>query len=226
MARTATKTSTPAPPKLAPGIEARARILDAAEQLLGEHGLDGASLREISAAAGQANTSAVQYHFGGKEGLVAAIITRRRESFKPRRRALLADIEARGKLGDARELLHVFLLPLAEATDAKGRHVYARFFIQYLVQLRYQVPVEHAGLAPDQAMVRTGELLLAAFPSLGAAGLVSRLDRLTAFFLSAVIDRENALALGRPVEPEQDFLADLFTMVAGALAASARGNYL
>jgi AcrR family transcriptional regulator len=224
MARTATKASVSTPAKLAPGIEAKRRILDAAEQLLGDRGLNGASLREISAAAGQGNTAAVHYHFGGKEGLVAAIIMRRRESFEPRRRELLADIEARGKLEDVRELLRVFLLPLAEATDANGRHVYARFFIQYLIQIRYQVPVEHSGLAPEQAMARTGELLLAAFPSLGAAGIVSRLDRLACFFLSAIIDRENAMALGRRVEPERDFLADLFTMMTGALSASAREN--
>jgi len=222
MPKSVTKASVSVQQKLAPGIEAKTRILDAAELLLGERGLEGASLREISAAAGQANTSAVQYHFGGKEGLIAALIAREVDRFEPRRRELLAAIEARGKPADVREVLKVLFLPLAEASDANGRHVYARFLMQFFVQIRYQVPVEHPGLAPDRATARAGKLLLDAFPSLGTAGIVSRIDRLAGFFLNAIIDRENALALGRAVEPEEAFLADLFTMMAGALSASAQ----
>jgi AcrR family transcriptional regulator len=224
MPKSATKASVSAQQKLAPGIEARTRILDAAERLLGERGLEGASLREILAAAGQANTSAVQYHFGDKEGLIAALIARE-VRFEPRRLELLATIETSGKTADVRELLKVLYLPLAEATDANGRHVYARFIMQYLAQIRYQVPVDHPGWAPDSATSRAGKLLLDALPSLGRAGLTSRIDRLSGFFLNAIIDRENTIALGRPVEAEDDFLADLFTMLAAALCASARGDY-
>jgi AcrR family transcriptional regulator len=222
MAKTATKASPAPPEKLARGIEARARILDAAEQLLGDRGLDGASLREIAAAAGQGNTSAVQYHFGGKDGLVAALIAREVERFEARRLELLAAVEERGQPADVRDVLKVLFLPFAEETDANGRHVYARFLLQYIVQIRYQIPVEHPGLAPDRATARAGKLLLDAFPSLGMAGIVSRIDRLAGFFLNAIIDRENAMALGRKVEPEGAFLADLFTMMAGALSASAQ----
>ena len=211
-----------AQPRLAPGDDARIKILDTGERLLGERGLRGASLREISAAAGQANTSAVQYHFGGKAGLIRAIVARRVESFEPRRRELLADIEARGMLGDIQELLRVLLLPLAEATDADGRHVYARFLMQFLVQIRYEEPVEHPGWAPDSSTAHAGKLLLEALPFLGMAGIVARIDRLAGFFLSAIIDRENAMALGRKLELEDDFLADLFSMMAGALSAPAQ----
>jgi AcrR family transcriptional regulator len=221
MPRTATKAPVPAQQKPAPGIEARNRILDVAEQLFGERGLHGASLREISAAAGQANTSAVQYHFGGKEGLVAALIAREVERFEPRRLELLAPIEGGVKPADVRELLKVMFLPLAEATDADGRHGYARFLMQFLFHIRYQVPVEHPGLSPDRATARAGKLLLDALPFLGMAGIVSRIDRLAGLFLNAIIDRENAIELGRTVESEEDFLADLFSMMTGALSAPA-----
>jgi TetR/AcrR family transcriptional regulator, regulator of cefoperazone and chloramphenicol sensitivity len=53
------------------GDETRQRIIDAAVQLFGEHGFDGASTRDIAAAAG-VNAPALQYYFENKEGLYKA----------------------------------------------------------------------------------------------------------------------------------------------------------
>ncbi|MGN6820850.1 MAG: CerR family C-terminal domain-containing protein [Sphingomonas sp.] len=47
------------------------RLLDIAIDAFGQHGLDGASTREIAAAAGTAMSS-ITYHYGGKEGLYLA----------------------------------------------------------------------------------------------------------------------------------------------------------
>ena len=49
------------------------QLMVAAEKLFGQRGIENVSLREIAAAAGHANTSAVQYHFGSKESLVQAV---------------------------------------------------------------------------------------------------------------------------------------------------------
>src|SRR3546814_6660333 len=59
-------------------VTAAPRILQAAEDCFGEHGIDAVSLRQIAIAAGQGNTAAVQYHFGSKEGLLEAIFQHRR----------------------------------------------------------------------------------------------------------------------------------------------------
>ena len=59
-----------------PSQETRERLLDAAERLFGEHGIDAASLRDITREAG-ANVAAVNYHFGSKEALLPAICERR-----------------------------------------------------------------------------------------------------------------------------------------------------
>jgi TetR/AcrR family transcriptional regulator, regulator of cefoperazone and chloramphenicol sensitivity len=53
------------------GEETRQRIIDAAIELFGEHGFDGASTRDIAAAAG-VNAPALQYYFENKEGLYKA----------------------------------------------------------------------------------------------------------------------------------------------------------
>jgi AcrR family transcriptional regulator len=50
-----------------------ARLLDAAEVLLAEHGPAGTSVRDVLRLAGVGNAAAVGYHFGGKAALVAAV---------------------------------------------------------------------------------------------------------------------------------------------------------
>jgi AcrR family transcriptional regulator len=56
------------------GIETKQKLLRAGEQLFARDGVDGARTRDIVARAGQANDSAVHYHFGSRQGLLAAIL--------------------------------------------------------------------------------------------------------------------------------------------------------
>ena len=68
------------------------RILDAAEGLFVEHGFEATSLRAITTAAG-VNLAAVNYHFGSKEELFEAVLTRRLDPMNLRRVALLTELE-------------------------------------------------------------------------------------------------------------------------------------
>lgn len=68
------------------------RILDAAEGLFMEHGFEGTSLRQITAAAA-VNLAAVNYHFGSKEELFQAVLTRRLDPMNQERVALLTRFE-------------------------------------------------------------------------------------------------------------------------------------
>lgn len=63
-------TDAPATPSESP---TRAALIEAALQLFGRKGYDGASTRQIAARAG-ANIAAIAYHFGGKEGLRMACV--------------------------------------------------------------------------------------------------------------------------------------------------------
>lgn len=56
--------------------DTKTRLLDAAEVLFAERGIAEASLRDITTHA-TANLAAVNYHFGGKNGLLAAVFERR-----------------------------------------------------------------------------------------------------------------------------------------------------
>jgi AcrR family transcriptional regulator len=55
--------------------DTRGRILDAAERLFAQRGIDAVSLREITRVA-DVNIAAIHYHYGSREGLVRAVLDR------------------------------------------------------------------------------------------------------------------------------------------------------
>lgn len=57
--------------------ETAAQILDVAEHLFAERGVDKVSLREIVRACGQSNSSAAHYHFGSRSALIGELLARR-----------------------------------------------------------------------------------------------------------------------------------------------------
>ena len=68
------------------------RILDAAETLFMEHGFEATSLRAITTAA-EVNLAAANYHFGSKEELFQAVLTRRLDPMNEARLELLTRFE-------------------------------------------------------------------------------------------------------------------------------------
>lgn len=64
------------------------RLLRAAEELIAERGIGNVSVRDITARA-RANTAAINYYFGTKEGLIHAIVERRAQQIGSRRTELL-----------------------------------------------------------------------------------------------------------------------------------------
>ncbi len=69
------------------------RILEVAERLFAEKGLDGTSMREITDAAG-VNLASVNYHFGSKDGLISEVFRRHFAPLNEERMALLDAVEA------------------------------------------------------------------------------------------------------------------------------------
>ena len=78
-----------------PAESTREQLLDAAEALFLEGGIEDVSLRAIVRRAGQRNQSAMQYHFGRREDLIKAIIRRRMLQLECRRSKLVDDALAR-----------------------------------------------------------------------------------------------------------------------------------
>ncbi|AOK29904.1 MULTISPECIES: TetR/AcrR family transcriptional regulator [Burkholderia] len=66
----------------------KARILDAAEDLFIEHGYEAMSMRQITSRAA-VNLAAVNYHFGSKEALIHAMLSRRLDQLNDERLLIL-----------------------------------------------------------------------------------------------------------------------------------------
>ncbi|MEO6565431.1 MAG: helix-turn-helix domain-containing protein, partial [Casimicrobiaceae bacterium] len=79
-------------PELRGAAATKDRLLDAAEALFMEHGFEATSLRLITATAG-ANLAAANYHFGSKEELFQAVLTRRLDPMNQQRVELLDRFE-------------------------------------------------------------------------------------------------------------------------------------
>ncbi|WP_300400543.1 helix-turn-helix domain-containing protein [Nocardioides sp.] len=99
---------------------APAELISAAETLFAERGIDGVSMREITRAANQRNTTALQYHFGGRDGLLKALVDKHMDHVAVRRAALLDNLAAGGET-TLRIGASVLVQPLiAKLTDDDG----------------------------------------------------------------------------------------------------------
>ncbi len=111
--------------------ETTTRIIDAAEELFSEHGLDRVSIRDIIKAA-HANLAAVNYHFGTKEDLIAAVFERRIVPLNQARLAALDAVErAAGKRAPKLEaILGAFIEPAVEHSlaAARGGKAFSKLF--------------------------------------------------------------------------------------------------
>lgn len=127
--------------------DVRSDLVAAAERLFATRGLDAVSLREVVAEAGATNASAIQYHFGGRSGLVRAVLDKHGPAVEARRHALLDAYEARGT-DDLRELVAAYVRPLAaELDDPDGGPGY----LQLLADLMNRPNLSFATDAEDPA---------------------------------------------------------------------------
>jgi AcrR family transcriptional regulator len=94
-------------------------LIRAAERLFAERGSDDVSLREINAAAGATNASAIQYHFGDRRGLVRAVLAKHDVAIERRRHELLDAYEAQAA-PDIRALAVALVDPLAAELSTDG----------------------------------------------------------------------------------------------------------
>jgi AcrR family transcriptional regulator len=99
------------------GLRTRARLLDAALDLISARGEDAVTLRELTDAA-EANVAAVSYHFGSLKALCAAAIERALERYLD---AQQDAVNALGPDSTLEELAAAFARPMIHALALGGR---------------------------------------------------------------------------------------------------------
>lgn len=113
--------------------KARVAMIDAAEQLIAEQGLAVLTLKAVQDAAGQSNKSAAQYHFGSRDGLIAAVVEARMAPVNRRRQEILDAWESEEIVPSVRQVVEALVVPLAAETLGREDSFYARFLAQALV---------------------------------------------------------------------------------------------
>lgn len=106
------------------GRPVRQRLLDAGEELFAAHGWNGVSIRDIASVA-QVSLAALNYHFGEKEKLLAAIFAARARPIAAERVRLLAEIQASGS-ASLEPVIEAFLRPALTVGSEFGGKVFVK----------------------------------------------------------------------------------------------------
>lgn len=193
------------------GAGARLLMIEAAERLFAERGINGVSLREIGAQAGQRNTAAARYHFGSKETLVDAVFHHRMESINARRLAMLDELADAGREGDARGLVQAFLYPLAAMLGEPGK---PSWYLRFCVHAGYIEGTAVRDLAREEwtrGIHTVRGLLLDLLVDVPTRIREQRWVLLTSFLTHTLADREMAIQHpgSRPPSDHDAYLAEL-----------------
>ncbi len=114
-------------------MSAKTKILAAAGELFSQQDIDLVSQRQILQAAGQRNTSAIQYHFGSREGLLRAVFERGVARIDNRRNEILDELEASGRQPTIADYVNALVRPLCEQRhDGESGPQTLRFLNQVL----------------------------------------------------------------------------------------------
>lgn len=163
-------------------VGTRRALIETAEALFGERGVDAVSLRQIGAATGSGNTAVVLYHFGDKEGLIESILRHRLPEFE-RRRAELSAAFGEGS-PSIEALLRALWLPLFEQRDRDDKHSYAAFLAS-LGRSRWAW-VWNAGRNEFPVTLRLAEAIRLAMPVAARKRFMDRAVAMTAIMTTAL----------------------------------------
>mgnify|MGYP001817052338 FL=1 len=112
--------------------QTRRRFIASAQKLLAQRGVDAVSINELTAAAGQRNRTALQYHFGDRNGLLQAIIDHHAARVTTLRSGLLAKTETGEYRTESPTAAEALIRPLVDYIAQQPDGVY---YIMILSQL-------------------------------------------------------------------------------------------
>jgi len=128
------------------GDQTRNHLLDVAEQLFGERGVNGVSLREIRIASGARNTAAIQFHFGDRDGLIRGLVGRHMPRLAELQQELYDAMVATGRDDDSRSLVEVLVRPSADYLE---RGPSERAWVKVIADLSAEPALEIRDMVSD-----------------------------------------------------------------------------
>lgn len=198
-------------------VGARDAILNTAERLFAEQGIEAVSLRTINTDAGY-SVAALHYHFGNREGLIDELMQSRRAPIMQRRQALLDQLKQQ-KQPSLKGIANALVLPLAEpilADHDTGLRTVKLFFQHRLMQ---QTRGEIERLTQDSYKIFDA-LLAKALPKQAPKTLQTRWALASELALQGLANIDTVLAT-RTKNPTPDdyqhYIDELVHFIAGGL---------
>ncbi len=196
--------------------------MDAAELLFAERGIDGTSIRAITETA-SANIAAVNFHFGGKAGLIEAMFKRRLEPLAQKRLKRLEAAQAANTPASTAAVLDAFMEPLLELVEQPDRNTqaFARLFARTVIEPTQAIQQIFGG-----KLSAYSETFLSAFhaalPHLERTELVLRLGFAIGAIAHALSDPTRRTAFGINPSPRELQAALKIFLLAGLEAPTNR----
>ncbi len=206
--------------------DTKTRILDAAERLFAEKGIDGASLRAVTREAG-VNLAAVHYHLGGKDGLLAAVIDRRVAPVNAERLKRLNHLEGRAQ-GEAiavDELIRAFVEPALRIVTSEERGI---LVARALCRLYFEAGDTFREILMNQFREVAERYIAALIHSLRPLPpheVVRRFQYVVGVLIHELADPHRIRSSGFPIELPEDDPATRLERMVSFLSAGVRAPY-
>ncbi|MDZ4827599.1 MAG: TetR family transcriptional regulator [Actinomycetota bacterium] len=187
----------------------REEIMVAGTRLFARRGLHAVTVRELHEAAGQRNASALQYHFGSREGLLLAIVERYQNPIDEARAEWLARADDLGGYVEA-----LVEPPAALLSTPAGRH-----YLQIINQVVGDLGLRDSLLTEPPNAVRALAAMAAEMDDVPTDERNARVANVVVFVTAALAHRARLVEARRAVLDHDAWVADLVTSVIGALTA-------
>ena len=205
-------------------------IMDAAELVMAEHGVDGATINQIVSEAG-ANIAAIHYHFKSRDGLIAAMLSRRGRSTSERRLELIREFEQSGAAPTSIDIVRFLADPMIELLEKHGEA--GRRYLRFLARLQSDrkghlsstaIQVQHERKHFPEIRERMLDLAGQACPDISENELIERITMVIDAMLQSFSNAQfmsTEWEAGEQHDELQRYTMNLKSFLAGGLAASA-----
>ena len=195
----------------------RDSLVDSGRELFAREGVYSVPLSQVVSHSGQRNESALHYHFGGRQGLLNAIIEAHNEAIEARRRTMLDRLDAVADAPSLGDLVTAYIAPQAELLGTSS----GRQFLGVVSQLQDLFDRWNDPGSPAQARRVLAAISASLADDLAPVVRHERITRFLGFVALTLGARARSVERGADQALDDDtFVENLAAMSVGALSAT------